>query len=100
MMEFQHSHASHCESGVMSSMLRHYGLPLSEAMSFGLSSALSFAYLPLIKINGLPLVAYRMPPKFIIKGLQKGRVERQCVLVYDPVSSRRSECSGSIDGNG
>jgi len=71
MMEFQHSHASHCESGVMSSMLRHYGLPLSEAMSFGLSSALSFAYLPLIKINGLPLVAYRMPPKFIIKGLQK-----------------------------
>ena len=71
MMEFQHSHASHCESGVMSSMLRHYGLPLSEAMSFGLSSALSFAYLPLIKINGLPLVSYRMPPKFIIKGLQK-----------------------------
>jgi hypothetical protein len=71
MMEFQHSHASHCESGVMSSMLRHLGLPISEPMAFGLSSALSFAYLPIIKINGLPLVAYRMPPKFIIKGLQK-----------------------------
>ena len=70
-MEFQHSHASHCESGVMSSMLRHQGLPMSEPMAFGLSSALSFAYLPIIKINGLPLVAYRMPPKFIIKGLQK-----------------------------
>lgn len=70
-MEFQHSHASHCESGVMSSMLRHLGLPISEPMAFGLSSALSFAYLPIIKINGLPLVAYRMPPKFIIKGLQK-----------------------------
>lgn len=55
----------------MSSMLRHLGLPISEAMAFGLSSALSFAYLPIIKINGLPLVAYRMPPKFIIKGLQK-----------------------------
>jgi hypothetical protein len=71
MMQFQHSHASHCESGVMSSMLRHLGLPISEPMAFGLSSALSFAYLPIIKINGLPLVAYRMPPKFIIKGLQK-----------------------------
>jgi hypothetical protein len=55
----------------MSSMLRHLGLPVSEAMAFGLSSALSFAYLPIVKINGLPLVAYRMPPKFIIKGLQK-----------------------------
>jgi hypothetical protein len=40
-------------------------------MAFGLSSAMSFAYLPIVKINGLPLVAYRMPPKAIIKGLQK-----------------------------
>jgi len=70
-MEFQHSQASHCESGVMSAMLRHQGLPISEPMAFGLSSALSFAYLPIVKINGLPLVAYRMLPKFIIKGLQK-----------------------------
>ena len=70
-MDFQHRQASHCESGVMSNLLRHHGLPLSEPMTFGLSSALSFAYLPIIKINGLPLVAYRMPPKAIIKGLQK-----------------------------
>jgi len=70
-MEFQHSQASHCESGVMSAMLRHHGLPISEPMAFGLSSALSFAYIPVVKINGLPLVAYRMPPKAIIKGLQK-----------------------------
>jgi hypothetical protein len=61
-MEFQHSQASHCESGVMSAMLRHHGLPISEPMTFGLASALSFAYLPFVKINGLPLVAYRMPP--------------------------------------
>jgi len=71
MTAFQHSQASHCESGVMSAMLRHHGLPISEPMAFGLSSALSFAYLPIVKINGLPLVAYRMPPRFIIKGLQK-----------------------------
>lgn len=70
-MEFQHSQASHCESGVMSSMLRHHGLPISEPMTFGLASALSFAYLPIIKINGLPLVAYRMPPKYILQHLQK-----------------------------
>lgn len=71
MSEFQHAQASHCESGVMSTMLRHHGLAISEPMAFGLSSAISFAYLPIVRINGLPLVAYRMPPKWIIKGLQK-----------------------------
>ncbi|MBU3696323.1 BtrH N-terminal domain-containing protein [Dechloromonas sp.] len=71
MSELQHAQASHCESGVMSTMLRHHGLAISEPMAFGLSSAISFAYLPIVRINGLPLVAYRMPPKWIIKGLQK-----------------------------
>jgi len=70
-MSFEHRHASHCESGVVANMLRHHGLDLSEPMAFGLSSALSFAYLPIIRINGLPLVAYRMPPRFILKSIQQ-----------------------------
>ena len=48
-MRFEHLHASHCESGVMASLLRHQGLPISEAMTFGLSSALCFAYLPFLR---------------------------------------------------
>jgi len=68
---FVHSHAAHCESGVMSSLLRHHGLPISEAMAFGLASAVAFAYLPCIRINGLPLIAYRMPPRAIVKGLHR-----------------------------
>lgn len=68
---FEHKHAAHCESGVISSMLTHHGLPLSEPMVFGLSSALVFAYLPFIKLCGMPLIAYRSMPKSIIKGLQK-----------------------------
>jgi hypothetical protein len=40
-------------------------------MAFGLASGLSFAYIPIVKLNGLPLIAYRMPPKSIIKGVQK-----------------------------
>lgn len=71
MPAFVHSHASHCESGVMSALLRHHGLPLSEAMAFGLASAIGFAYLPCIRVNGLPLIAYRMPPRAIIKGLHR-----------------------------
>lgn len=68
---FEHRHAAHCESGVLSNLLTHHGLPVSEPMVFGLSAALSFAYLPFIKIYGLPLIAYRMPPKSILKGVRK-----------------------------
>jgi len=68
---FQHRHAAHCESGVAASLMSHHGANLSEAMAFGLSSALSFAYLPFIKLTGFPLIAYRMPPKSILKGVSK-----------------------------
>jgi hypothetical protein len=68
---FVHRHASHCESGVMSTLLRHHGMPMSEAMAFGITSALAFAYLPFLRINGLPLIAYRMPPGAIIRGLDR-----------------------------
>jgi hypothetical protein len=68
---FKHRHAAHCESGVASNLMTHHGVALSEAMAFGLSSALSFAYLPFVKLTGFPLIAYRMPPKFILKGMRK-----------------------------
>jgi len=48
---FVHAHASHCESGVMASLLRHQGQPMSEAMAFGLSSALAFAYLAFLIVR-------------------------------------------------
>jgi len=68
-MSFQHQHAAHCESGVISNLLRHHGVPISESLAFGLSAGLAFAYLPFVKINGLPLIAYRSLPRAIIKGL-------------------------------
>lgn len=68
---FQHQQAAHCESGVASALLRHHGLAISEPMAFGLAGALSFAYIPIVKLNGLPLTSYRMPPKFILRGVQK-----------------------------
>lgn len=71
MTTFTHHQAAHCESGVISSLLSHRGLAISEPMAFGLANALAFAYIPLIKLSGQPLIAYRLPPKFIIKGLCK-----------------------------
>jgi hypothetical protein len=68
---FQHRQSAHCESGVISSLLHHEGRPFSEAMVFGLSSSLSFAYIPFVKINQLPLIGYRMVPRFILKGMKR-----------------------------
>jgi hypothetical protein len=67
MQNFQHKHSAHCESGVTSLLLKHKGLDISEPFAFGLGSGLSFAYLPIVKISGMPLIAYRSLPKSIIK---------------------------------
>lgn len=70
MTNFQHQHTAHCETGVMSTLLRHHGLDISEPMALGLAAGVAFAYLPFIKLNGLPLIAYRKPPRAIIGGLK------------------------------
>ena len=56
--DFKHSQFAHCESGVISSMLTNSGLKLSEPMVFGLTSTLTFAFFPIIKVNNMQLVAY------------------------------------------
>ena len=71
MSDFKHTHHAHCESGVISSMLTYHGLKISEPMVFGLSNALNFAYIPFVKIGGMPLVAYRSLPKSIVKNIRK-----------------------------
>lgn len=70
-VDFQHRHAGHCETGVMASLLSHYGLSVSEPMAFGLSASLLFAHFPFIKVGGIPLTAYRMPPGSVIAGLAR-----------------------------
>ena len=69
--DFQHKQAAHCESGVVSALVTHYGLPLSEPMAFGLASALAFAYIPFIKMAGMPLISYRMWPGAIVKAMHQ-----------------------------
>ncbi|MEN8168690.1 MAG: BtrH N-terminal domain-containing protein [Pseudomonadota bacterium] len=68
--DYQHQQAAHCETGAISSLLRHYGLNISEPMALGLASGIIFVHMPWIKVGGLPLTAYRMWPGAIIKGLQ------------------------------
>lgn len=71
MIDFPHSQSAHCESGVAANLLTHKGIPISEAMAFGIGSGLFFAYLPFIRVNGLPLVTYRAAPGNILKKLSQ-----------------------------
>ncbi len=70
-LPFEHRQTAHCESGVISALLRDKNAPISEAMALGISSGLTFAYLPFVKLGGMPLIAYRMPPRNIISRLTK-----------------------------
>mgnify|MGYP001178194644 CR=1 FL=1 len=64
----EHKQYAHCESGVVTALLKGRGLDLSEPMVFGITGGLTFACLPLIKITGMPIISYRMFPGAIIKG--------------------------------
>jgi hypothetical protein len=87
---FKHRHAGHCESGVTSVLLTHFGLPLSEPMALGLSGSLTFVHIPLIKIGGFPLTAYRMLPGSVYKGLRKPLGLRMYTQRFrDPVEAER-----------
>ncbi len=71
MTQFEHRQSAHCESGVVANLVSASGVPMSEPMAFGLSSSLIFAYLPMVKMAGMPLIAYRMLPGSIMKGSAK-----------------------------
>ena len=67
LIDFDHRQSAHCESGVCANLLRHHGIDISEAMVFGIGAGLFFAYLPFIRVNGLPLTTYRCEVGGIIK---------------------------------
>jgi hypothetical protein len=70
-IDFAHRQSAHCETGVCSNLLHHYGLNISEAMVFGMGSGMFFGYLPFIRINKLPLTTYRCEVGGIFKRVAK-----------------------------
>jgi len=67
-MEFKHLQAAHCENGVTTNLLRSVGVTeLTEPLSFGIGSGLFFVYIPLLKINKGPAIAFRTMPGLIFK---------------------------------
>ena len=70
--EFKHLQAAHCENGVTTNLLKGVGVnKLTEPLAFGIGSGLFFVYIPLLKINKGPAIAFRTLPGHIFKRVCK-----------------------------
>ena len=70
-IDFEHRQSAHCETGVISNLMRHHGLDISEPLALGIGSGLFFSHMPFIKVNGLPVTTYRIMPGYIFKKFSK-----------------------------
>ena len=67
-LDFQHIQAAHCENGVTMSLLKNSGVQqITEPLAFGIGAGLFFVYIPLLKINNGPVIAFRSMPGLIFK---------------------------------
>jgi hypothetical protein len=67
-IDFKHVQAAHCENGVTANLLRHIGVDqITEPLAFGIGSGLFYIYIPLLKINNGPAIAFRTMPGLIFK---------------------------------
>ena len=65
---FQHAQSAHCESGVTRNLLQNIGVTqITEPLVFGMGAGLFFVYIPFLKINGGPALAFRSVPGIIFK---------------------------------
>ena len=94
-LDFQHIQAAHCENGVTTSLLRHNGIEkITEPLAFGIGSGLFFIYIPFMKINNGPAIAFRTQPGLIFKRTCKALdipVERKKFRSKDILSLRCSK---------
>ncbi|MBK7098891.1 MAG: BtrH N-terminal domain-containing protein [Sphingobacteriales bacterium] len=65
---FNHLQAAHCENGVTTALLGHYGIhKITEPLAFGMGSGLFYIQLPFMKVNGGPAISFRTMPGMIFK---------------------------------
>jgi len=62
-IDFEHIQSAHCETGVTTNLLRHIGVnKMTEPLAFGIGAGLFFVYIPFLKINNGPAIAFRTLP--------------------------------------
>jgi len=65
-LNFEHLQSAHCENGVTRSLLQNIGInQITEPLAFGIGAGLFFVYIPLLKINNGPVIAFRPMPGLI-----------------------------------
>jgi len=65
-LNYEHLQAAHCENGVTTSLLQNIGVhQITEPLAFGIGSGIFFVYIPLIKINNGPAIAFRSLPGLV-----------------------------------
>lgn len=81
-IDFRHTQAAHCENGVTTSLLRYHGVnQITEPLAFGIGAGLFFIYIPFMKINNGPAIAFRTQPGLIFK--------RTCKALNIPVERKK-----------
>ncbi|HMU13295.1 MAG: BtrH N-terminal domain-containing protein [Bacteroidetes bacterium] len=82
---FEHQQSAHCETGVLSNLMRFHGMRVSEPMAFGIGSGLFYSHMPFIKLNGIPVTSYRILPGHIFKRFSRNMgVEMRRIKFRDP----------------
>ncbi|MCB9170088.1 MAG: BtrH N-terminal domain-containing protein [Flavobacteriales bacterium] len=77
---FDHQQSAHCETGVISNLMRFHGMKVSEPLALGIGSGLFYSHMPFLKVNGLPVTSYRILPGHIFKRFSNNtgvRMERR-----------------------
>ena len=65
---FKHLQAAHCENGVTVNLLHSIGVDkITEPLAFGIGAGLFYIYIPFLKINNGPAIAFRTQPGLIFK---------------------------------
>ncbi|WP_448699567.1 BtrH N-terminal domain-containing protein [Mucilaginibacter sp. AW1-3] len=67
-LNFEHLQSAHCENGVTRSLLSNAGIKnITEPLAFGIGAGLFYVYVPFLKINNGPVIAFRVMPGLIFK---------------------------------
>ena len=69
---FKHIQAAHCENGVTNNLLHYNGIhQITEPLAFGIGGGLFYIYIPILKINNGPAIAFRSMPGLVFKNTCK-----------------------------
>jgi len=81
-IDYDHIQAAHCENGVTTNLLKFNGIhQINEPLAFGIGSGLFYIYIPFMKVNGGPAIAFRTMPGMIFK--------RTCAALGVPIVRRK-----------